>query len=56
MALANAVPKEATAKMADFARRLPKWQPQQILCQTLCQYGIANIVPKKYFFPLIFFS
>jgi hypothetical protein len=55
MALANAVPKGATAKMADFARRLPKWQPQQILCQTLCQYGIANIVPNKIIFSPNFF-
>jgi hypothetical protein len=36
-----------TAKMAGGARQLPKWQPQQILCQTLCQIGTANIVPKK---------
>jgi len=56
MALANAMPKVATAKMADFARKLPKWQPQQILCQTLCQIGTANSMPKKYFFLLIFFS
>lgn len=30
---ANAVPKGTTAKMAESGRKLPKWQPQQILCQ-----------------------
>jgi hypothetical protein len=40
---------EATAKMADGAPRLPKWQLQQILYQTLCQIGIANIMPKNIF-------
>ena len=31
--------------MAGGARQLPKWQAQQILCQTLCQYGTANTMP-----------
>jgi len=44
------------AKMADRGRKLPKWQAQQIMCQTLCQIGIANLVPQKYFFALIFFA
>jgi len=30
---------EQTAKMAGRGAELPKWQPQQILCQTLCQIG-----------------
>jgi hypothetical protein len=29
--------------------------PQQILCQTLCQIGIANIMPNKNLFSSIFF-
>jgi len=41
--------------MADFARKLPKWQAQQILCQTLCQIGTANLMPKKIIFFADFF-
>jgi len=32
------------AKMADRGRKLPKWQ------------ALANVVPQKYFFALIFFA
>jgi hypothetical protein len=38
---------KATAKMAESARRLPKWQPQQILCQTLCQIGNSKCCAKN---------
>jgi hypothetical protein len=58
-AVANPVPKH---EMAD---QLPKWQAagdfcqngrlQQMLCQTVCQIGIANIVPNKIFFSTDFF-
>jgi len=41
--------------MADGARGLPKWQAQQILCQTVCQIGTANIMPKKIIFSAQFF-
>jgi hypothetical protein len=46
-----------TAKMAEIARFLPKWQLQQILCQTFLVRGllIANIMPQKTFFRPIFF-
>lgn len=43
------------AKMAESGRKLPKWQPEQILCQMFCQIDIANIVPNKIiFFPIFF--
>jgi hypothetical protein len=42
--------------MAGRAAKLPKWQEQQMLCQNLCQIGIANLMPQKIFFILIFFS
>jgi hypothetical protein len=42
--------------MAGRAAQLPKWQTQQMLCQNLCQIGIANLMPQKIFFILIFFS
>jgi len=38
-----------TAKMAGGARRLPKWQAEQILCQNLCQNGSGEIFPKYFF-------
>jgi len=41
---------EQTAKMAEAARGLPKWQPQQILCQMICQYGKSKYRAKKSFF------
>ena len=41
------------AKMAGGARRLPKWQALQILCQTDCQYGNDEIFPNEFF--LFFF-
>ena len=31
--------RDCPAKMAESARNLPKWQTQQISCQTPCQYG-----------------
>jgi hypothetical protein len=50
---------EATAKMADGAPRLPKWQMACPDCQNgrhskscakrPCQIGIANIMPKNIF-------
>jgi len=47
-----------TAKTAEIARFLPKWQALQILCQMTCQYGkkfgtafaLANLVPQKKYF------
>lgn len=38
-----------TAKMAEIARRLPKWQPQQILCQIKINFcGMVFAVEKPY--------
>jgi len=36
--------------MAEIARRLPKWQAEQILCQTICQNGIGEIFPDYFFY------
>jgi hypothetical protein len=43
--------------MAEIARGLPKWQPEQISCQTFLVRGLltANIMPQKTFFQPIFF-
>jgi hypothetical protein len=32
--------------MAEIAAFLPKWQPQQMLCQIACQYGIGEKIIK----------
>jgi hypothetical protein len=42
--------------MAEIAAGLPKWQPQQIPCQTFLVRGLllANTVPQKTFFQPFF--
>jgi hypothetical protein len=49
----------AAAKMADGPARLPKWQPQQILCQIAkiffgTVFAYATIMPNQNIFSLIF--
>jgi hypothetical protein len=39
--------------MAEIGQKLPKWQAQQILCQTSCQIGIGEKITAS-IFPLFF--
>jgi hypothetical protein len=41
--------------MAGGAPGLPKWQVEQILCQTICQYGISKYRAKQNNFSSNFF-